>query len=120
MITMRGLFYILDNLRQPIRCDDAAVWGAWFHNIDNRIVDRTVIGNVKVSTVFIGLDHRFNKRGPPILFETMLFGGKYDGELVDRYSSWSDAEAGHAMAVKRIKVEVETPKHFDDDLDKPR
>lgn len=63
-------------------------------------VGRTQITpEVTVSTVFLGLDHGWGK-GPPILFETMIFGGPLDDYQV-RYSSWDDAETGHKVAVRK-------------------
>ncbi len=40
--------------------------------------------------------------GPPILFETMVFQGK---EILDmqRYSTWEEAQAGHAEWIDRCK-----------------
>jgi len=44
----------------------------------DRIVAKTDIdGEVEVSTVFLGLDHAVWD-GPPMLFETMIFGGPHD------------------------------------------
>ena len=40
----------------------------------NRTVAKSTIGNYLVSTVFLGLDHQFHAHGPPLLFETMVFG----------------------------------------------
>jgi hypothetical protein len=59
-----------------------------------------------VSTVFLGIDHNFGN-GPPLLFETMVFGGEYDG-YCKRYSTWEEAEGGHktacALAFGQLKV----------------
>ena len=53
-----------------------------------------------VSTVFLGLNHQYGQ-GPPLIFETMIFG---DRNLVeqycDRYSTLEEAKAGHAVAVE--------------------
>lgn len=40
--------------------------------------------------------------GPPVLFETLAFrkGGEND-EQCERYSTWDDAEAGHAAMIRR-------------------
>lgn len=40
---------------------------------NNRIIKKTQIGDLEVSTVFLGIDHSWVKDGPPILFETMIF-----------------------------------------------
>lgn len=62
-------------------------------------LDTTVFGN-RISTVFLGLDHSWNG-GPPVVFETMVFGGPLDEEQ-DRYCTRAEAEAGHAMWVARV------------------
>lgn len=67
-------------------------------------VDHTVIADVIVSTVFLGLDHRRGADGPPILFETMVFGGALNGEQ-ERYSTWEEAQTGHDAMVARVKGE---------------
>lgn len=69
---------------------------------DNRIVERTKVGDVLVSTVFLGLDHNFTDEGPPILWETLVFGGPLNEEMY-RYTSLEDAKAGHAAMVQRVK-----------------
>lgn len=61
----------------------------------------TAVGDVKVSTVFLMLDHQYGD-GPPLLFETMVFGGKLDQEQV-RYSTWDEACVGHVEMVKRVE-----------------
>ena len=71
----------------------------------NRIVSNDKIGGATVSTVFLGLDHRFGiKTGDAILFETMVFGGDLDGEQ-ERYCTWDDAEKGHQFMCEKIKGE---------------
>jgi len=69
--------------------------------IDDRRValDKDVAPGAEVSTVFLGLDHAFGD-GPPVLFETMVFGGPLDGEQ-DRYCTWDEAVAGHAAMLAR-------------------
>jgi hypothetical protein len=64
------------------------------------------IGVARVSTVFMGIDHNFTRGGPPLLFETMIFGGPEDG-FQARYSTWDEAEAGHAVAL-HLAVGAET------------
>lgn len=76
-------------------------WLAWFSDAD-RTVAHDIIKDVSVSTVFLGLDHRFGGDGPPLVFETMVFGGEHD-EFCDRYSTWDEALVGHDEAVKMVK-----------------
>ena len=60
----------------PVPEPDLMKWGEWFeHSRDERIVEKTTLPDgSRVSTVFIGLDHNYSEEGPPILFETMVFG----------------------------------------------
>ncbi|QQX80814.1 hypothetical protein JK628_02780 [Shewanella sp. KX20019] len=57
---------------------------------------------VRVSTVFLGLDHNWYDNGKPIIFETMVFGGIRDGAMI-RYRTWDDAKVGHDEMVDAIK-----------------
>lgn len=93
---MRHMWYKLNADRKPVPIGRAAV--ADIFGSDRRVGDDTVAGDVRVSTVFLGLDHQFDDDGPPLLFETMIFGGKHDG-YQERYSTWEEAEAGHKIAL---------------------
>jgi hypothetical protein len=97
-----NVFYTLDDERRPVRCDNHKLWGEMMEDISRRRVARTqVTDKVHVSTVFLGIDHRFIGNGPPLLFETMIFGGPEEIDQAQwRYSSWDDAETGHAAAVR--------------------
>ena len=57
--------------------------------------------DVHVSTVFLGLDHSFSNEGPPLLFETMVFGGVCD-ENMRRYATWDEAVAGHEEMIDDV------------------
>jgi len=89
--------YILDR-HTPVKCD-LVTWAEQFESVDDRRVAYDELSaEVNVSTVFLGLDHRFGRDGPPILFETMIFGGPHD-EYQERYSTWDEAVAGHKRAL---------------------
>lgn len=91
-------YYILESDHSVTPTDDIMVWGG-FLDSKERIVSQEIIGNAKVSTVFLGLDHSFG--GPiPILFETMVFGGEFDNEQ-ERYATWDEAVAGHKRWVQK-------------------
>lgn len=68
----------------------------------NRIVGQTEVGDSRVSTVFLCLDHRFGGDGPPVLWETIVFGGLND-QWQDRYTSYEDAVAGHNKTIVAVK-----------------
>ena len=77
-------------------------WARFFENIDNRRVASTNFGeDIRVSTVFLGLDYRFGNDGPPLIFETMIFGGDFD-DWQKRCSTWEEAETLHAEACKLV------------------
>ena len=90
--------YILEG-KIPVPCDLMT----WAHGLENadRTVAKTKIGDVLISTVFLGLNHNWGA-GPPTLFETMAFGGKLDQEC-ERYSTWEEAERGHRRMVARCE-----------------
>lgn len=75
-------------------------WGSWFETAD-RIVAKDKIGDVLVSTVFLGLDHSFGS-GPPLIFETMVFGGEHNEDM-DRYSTWDEAVRGHNNILNKVR-----------------
>lgn len=97
--------YILIN-KQPVPCHDLMIWAKWNEENDRHVADEK-IGDIRVSTVFLGLDHNhiaiaLGRSESPILFETMVFGGKLDQEQ-ERYCTWEEAEAGHALMVEKVK-----------------
>ncbi|MCR4340024.1 MAG: hypothetical protein NUW01_09070 [Gemmatimonadaceae bacterium] len=76
---------------QPITLEE---WSDLF--AAERRVDNDVRGDVTVSTVYLGLNHNWGD-GPPLIFETMIFGGDH-GETQWRYSTREEAEEGHRRA----------------------
>ena len=99
--------YILDDEGNPVECNDLMKWGRWFEMADNmRIVGKNFIGDVHVSTVFLGMDHNFGygESREPILYETMIFGGKHN-DYQERYATRAEAIEGHARALKMVMEE---------------
>jgi hypothetical protein len=57
----------------------------------------------RVSTVWLGLDYGFGLGGtPPVIFESMVFGGLLDGFLV-RYCTPAEAARGHREMVREVR-----------------
>lgn len=100
--------YILDATGEPQPCADLLTWGRWMESADRHIA-QTWFDNVCVSTLFLGLDHRFTDEGPPILWESMVFGGPLDGEM-RRYASRAEADAGHTALCIAVTAAAEQPK----------
>jgi hypothetical protein len=95
-------YYILIG-REPVATDDMSSWAAGM-TIDRRRVALTDLdGNVSVSTVFLGIDHGF-RPGPPVLFESMVFGLESGEQDCWRYATWAAAEAGHEQIVAALRA----------------
>lgn len=92
--------WILDADLRPVPCGDLLRWAQWFEHSDRHVAE-TRLGRVRISTVFLGLNHQWQPGGEPLLYETMIFGGARDGEI-DRYATWNEAMAGHAQRVAQI------------------
>src|ERR1035437_3041909 len=88
------------NGKRPEACSNLMRWARWIETAD-RHVAKTQIGDIWVSTIFLGLDHNRLGNGAPVLFETMCFieGDAGDTLPFNRYRTWEEAEAGHAVAV---------------------
>jgi hypothetical protein len=106
MATMRNSFrtgqYILVD-KKPVQASSIFEWGNFMEDNDVKRVgiDYFKDKSIRVSTVFLGIDHNFRSEGPPVLFETMIFGGNLS-EYQDRYCTWEEAEEGHSEAIKKI------------------
>lgn len=115
--------YIL-NGRVPEACADLLKWARSMQ--ETRIVAQTAVTDeVMVSTIFLGIDHSYTEGGPPILFETMVFGPEaeasytFKGErrhylhrvaLDDfsrRHCTYDDAEKYHAETVTAVKQKLD-------------
>jgi hypothetical protein len=103
--------YILDARGEPVPCEDLFAWGEWLETND-RTVDSTLVEEdtprLRVSTVFLGLDYDHSGKGPPVLWETMIFASEEAPafESIDyqeRYTSRAAAVKGHRRAVSVAK-----------------
>ncbi len=73
-------------------------WGQYMQKNDRQIFDHRV-ADLRISTVFLGLDHGYNKNLKPILFETMIFGGVFDQIYQTRCCLLSECSDMHYRAV---------------------
>lgn len=93
-------------------------WAEWMEVTDERrIMARTQVERVPgeeittVSTVFLGIDHNFGEEGPPLLFETLIFGGPHAGDMW-RYATKADALVGHEKAVAHVNGQEFGPREW--------
>lgn len=84
---------------------------ALFEDVEYRRVAFADLGQAQISTVWLGIDHNFSRTGPPVIFETMLFGPLADLDLTDRdtwrYSTLEEAQAGHEQIVAEVQKQIE-------------
>jgi hypothetical protein len=80
-------------------------WAALYQGDQSgRMVEQTTLpGGCFVSTVLLGIDHSYSQHGPPIIFETMVFGPDGSGQDLDmdRYATKEQAEEGHRRMVTK-------------------
>lgn len=104
--------YILTDSGEIQQVHDLEQWAKWIEtNNSKRIVAKTRVNTgVEVSTIFLGLDHQFGD-GPPLLFETLVFGGQYDQEQW-RWSTRTQAISEHDQIVMAVR-QCEAPEGGD-------
>ena len=96
---MKTKYYILKN-KKIIEVDSIYEWAASGGSHKRVAFDN--FGDVDVSTIFTGLDMRYNSEGAPLVFETMIFGGEHD-QYQKRHTTYEEAEAGHMKACELVK-----------------
>jgi hypothetical protein len=107
---MKKVDYWILRDRKPIPAT-LSEWSSFWSDIDLRRVANSTVGrkcDVRISTVFLGTDHSWDPKQPPILFETMIFGGPLH-DYCERYSTWEEAELGHERAVKLARGAHRSP-----------
>ena len=99
------LTYILQG-RTVVPEPDIVKWARWFETADRRVaLTELTEYDVKISTVFLGVDYGMGDCRP-LLFETLVFGGVMDGDMI-RTSSWTGAEEAHTRMVMRVRITEE-------------
>jgi hypothetical protein len=94
-----------DWLGQPITYEQ---WAELF--ADERHIGHDRIGNVTVSTVWMGTVWMgiSNFEDPPLIFETMVFGGPLDQQTW-RWATEAEARAGHAHVLADVREHEHQP-----------
>lgn len=98
---MTNFKYTLDDKGNPVVEIDLLKWAHWYETA-NLGVARESVGNAVVSTVFLSLDHAHDD-GPPVLWESRVFGGKLNHHCERCAGSREQAEAMHAAVVDKVK-----------------
>ena len=104
-------YYLLDKDKKPypVPLEKSL---ALYEDMEMKQTAISMVDDVRISTVFLGMDHGnwFGEHADspnykPILWETMIFGGEYDG-YQERYTSHEDALKGHELAINLIKTKT--------------
>jgi hypothetical protein len=96
------IWYKLDG-HNAVPCDMMEGAASLARSVDDRRVAYTEIDDCRVSTVFLGIDHRFGD-GPPLLFETMSFSDNDQlNGWCERATTWDDALLLHEKCVSWIQ-----------------
>lgn len=75
-------------------------------DMEYKVVARHEESGFMVSTVWLALDHSWGG-GPPLLFETMIFGPEsWEGEYCERHPTEAAALARHDQAVMHLRAEI--------------
>ena len=61
------------------------------------------------------MDHSYGELSDPVLFETLVFDGPFDGEM-NRYCTWDEAVRGHSEMVKKCGGVVKQKPEKDDSI----
>jgi hypothetical protein len=109
---MKGWCILADNKEPLSRCDPMA-YAMWHEKMPEKSdwyikktgvgfqIAEDIVGDKRVSTVYLGLDHGFN--GEVLLWETMIF----PGCECWRYETYDEACLGHLDAIDHIHDEAE-------------
>lgn len=79
---------------------DMTEWARLMRDDAYRVIAYTQTDHAQVSTVWLGVNTSIFG-GPPQIFETMIFGGKRNGEIT-RYATVAEARLGHAAICKEV------------------
>jgi len=96
---MMEMYKLVDKIPVPCTIEE---WGETHRSASRTLGLTKLPDGYRVSTVFLGLDHRWGDEGPPILFETMVFSGEgFDEQDMDRYCTYQEAVDGHWAMVEK-------------------
>jgi hypothetical protein len=95
--------YIIDDHGHIKLEKNVRKWGKWCQEHQREmIISKNEINGAVISTVFLGVC--INKLAEPILYETMVFGHKWDRlQYRYNYSNKADALIGHAAMMDMVR-----------------
>lgn len=116
----KGRSFFYDRQGQPITVEEADP--LLTDNEYKRVAGDIVVldgQQLAVSTVWLGVDHNFDRQGPPIIFETMVFGNHPLAENATwRYATEDEARTGHDNVVRALRAARLTEEALEQDAPK--
>lgn len=97
------LYFVLNEHGEPVRERDVEAWSRWFAQADRCIARSIVSSDVTVLTTFNGVDDVPSLDAVPRLFESRVFGGILDGEVVQRCTR-AEATEQHVRLVQWCRI----------------
>lgn len=99
-------FYALNHKKETIEVDPFEWSDTFFKDPEGRQVDKTVVGQYVVSTVFDGMGDIWGNN-PTVMFETTVYrSGIKQYDLTVEYYTWDDAAEGHKDVVAKLNEET--------------
>jgi hypothetical protein len=107
----RPIWYILDDNNNPIPTNAEGA-SKILRNVERRRVAIDTFGPYTVSTIFLVIDHNMTLKGPPLLFNTVIFKAVNTNEHFSKglpcfevqYINYQQAVEGHAATVEAVKL----------------
>lgn len=100
------MYYKLNDDKSVSRCK-LLEWAEQLEEMykkDTHHIGEDCVNNMRISTVWLGLDHQWVDGESPLLFETMIFkDNNFDSDYLERYSTYEQALEGHKKAVEWVK-----------------
>ncbi|MEW5857481.1 MAG: hypothetical protein AB1861_08875 [Cyanobacteriota bacterium] len=94
---IKKMYYVLDEDHNPVAAT-LIEWAEFLAVFSNVRVAEDYVGNVRISTVFIGSNIHLSN--PPLVFETMIFNAGENYQI--RYATWDEAIAGHQRILELV------------------
>lgn len=89
-------FKLVDRVAVPV--ESVFEWAEYYEHADRQVAFDD-LPDGQLSTVFLGLDSNFGT-GAPRIFETAYFPKGEGVNVLSTYSTWEEAEKGHAAHLK--------------------
>lgn len=84
-------------------------WGELHSDLNYTVIRKDWFGQgddeIEVSTCWLGINHQWVPDLPPLIFETMIFGGPMNLECW-RYATEAQAVEGHGYVVSLVRADL--------------